>query len=109
MKTKSILFLSLAALTIGAAWANASGISYTCDPTVSAATCAYLNTTVAGLYGSTFSNATADIYITYWHDGFRPEFSIPELRELQHVCQRAYGGKWTRHRSDRCRCEFTRL
>src|SRR5271168_1447965 len=46
--------------------ATASGISYTCDPSIDATqagTCAYLDTTIAGLYGSTFSNANASIYI----------------------------------------------
>jgi PEP-CTERM motif len=46
--------------------ANAAGITYTCAPNVdstTAGTCAYLNTTVAGLYGSTFTNANASIYI----------------------------------------------
>jgi len=51
-------------LALGAGMANA-GISYTCDPSVAAATCNYLNTTVAGLYSSTFTNANASIYITY--------------------------------------------
>ena len=49
--------------------ANAGTISYTCDPSVSAATCNYLNTTVAGLYSSTFTNANANIYITYGTTG----------------------------------------
>jgi hypothetical protein len=42
-----------------------AGIIYTCDPSVAAATCNYLNTTVAGYYNSTFTNANANIYITY--------------------------------------------
>jgi hypothetical protein len=46
-----------------------SGIVYTCDPTVAAATCTYLNTTVAGYYNSTFTNANANIYITYGTTG----------------------------------------
>jgi uncharacterized protein (TIGR03437 family) len=50
-------------LTTGAAYA---GITYICDPTIDAAhagTCAYLNSTIAGLYNNTFSNANASIYI----------------------------------------------
>jgi hypothetical protein len=65
---KKILTLA-AGLAIGAALASAGTISYTCDPSVSAATCNYLNTTVAGLYSSTFTNANADIYITYGTTG----------------------------------------
>src|SRR5580698_2226534 len=52
-------------LVIGTMLATATGISYTCDSSVDAATCNYLNTTVAGLYSSTFTNANASIYITY--------------------------------------------
>jgi hypothetical protein len=58
-----------AGLAIGAALASAGTITYTCDPSVTAATCDYLNTTVAGLYSSTFTNANADIYITYGTTG----------------------------------------
>ena len=46
--------------------ASAGSITYTCDPSVdatNAGTCAYLNTTIAGLYNSTFVNVSADIYI----------------------------------------------
>ncbi len=46
-----------------------SGVVYTCDPTVAAATCTYLNTTVAGWYNSTFTNANAAIYIQYGTTG----------------------------------------
>ncbi len=52
-------------LAFGATCVSAAGVSYTCDPTVAAATCHTLNTTIAGLYNSTFSNANADIYIKY--------------------------------------------
>jgi uncharacterized repeat protein (TIGR01451 family) len=44
-----------------------SGIVYTCDPTVdalSAGACNTLNTTIAALYSSAFSNANASIYVT---------------------------------------------
>ena len=46
-----------------------SGIIYTCDPSVSAPTCNYLNTTVAGYYNDTFTNANANIYIQYGTTG----------------------------------------
>jgi hypothetical protein len=42
-----------------------SGIVYTCDPSVATATCNYLNTTVAGYYNDTFTNANANIYVQY--------------------------------------------
>jgi hypothetical protein len=51
--------------------AFSSGITYTCDsvPTdpgyVSPSVCAYLNNTIAAIYNTTFTNATADIYIQY--------------------------------------------
>jgi len=64
MNPKEVLKLVLG-VAFGAALANAGTISYVCDPSVSAATCAYLNTTVAGLYSSTFTDASASIYITY--------------------------------------------
>ena len=46
-----------------------SGIQYTCDPNVAAATCTYLNTTVANYYNSTFTNANANIYVMYGTTG----------------------------------------
>jgi uncharacterized protein (TIGR03437 family) len=55
-----------AVLLFGAALANA-GVTYTCDPTVtalSATACTTLNTTIAGLYNNTFSSANASIYVT---------------------------------------------
>jgi hypothetical protein len=45
------------------------GIVYTCDPSVPAATCTYLNTTVAGYYNSVFTNANANIYIEFGDTG----------------------------------------
>jgi hypothetical protein len=48
-----------------------SGLTYTCDSVatdpgyVDPTTCNYLNITIAGLYNSTFSNLTANIYISY--------------------------------------------
>jgi hypothetical protein len=48
---------------------SANGITYTCDPNVAASTCTYLNTTIAGLYNSTFTNVNADIYVQYGTSG----------------------------------------
>jgi hypothetical protein len=46
--------------------ATAGNISYTCDSGLIAdGTCAVLNSTIAGLYNSTFTNANASIYIQY--------------------------------------------
>jgi hypothetical protein len=63
MNCKQPLLLAIG-LALGVSMANA-GITYTCSPSVAASTCNYLNTTVAGLYSSTFTDANADIYITY--------------------------------------------
>jgi uncharacterized membrane protein len=49
-----------------------SGIVYTCDATInalSAGACNTLNTTIAGLYSSAFTNADASIYITLGNTG----------------------------------------
>jgi hypothetical protein len=46
-----------------------SGIVYTCDPSVAASTCTYLNTTIAGYYNSVFTNANANIYVTFGSTG----------------------------------------
>ena len=46
-----------------------SGVVYTCDASVATATCNYLNTTVAGYYNATFTNANANIYIQYGSTG----------------------------------------
>ncbi len=46
-----------------------TGIVYTCDSTVPASTCNYLNTTVAGYYNSIFLNANANIYIKFGKTG----------------------------------------
>ena len=56
-------------MMFGVGLANAGTITYTCDPSIAVATCTYLNTTVAGNYSSTFTNATANIYITYGTTG----------------------------------------
>jgi hypothetical protein len=64
LKSNRALQLAIC-VAFGAALASADNISFTCDPSVSAATCNYLNTKVAGEYTSTFSNLNANIYITY--------------------------------------------
>lgn len=46
-----------------------TGIVYTCDVTISMSTCNYLNTTVAGYYNDTFTNANANIYIQLGETG----------------------------------------
>jgi hypothetical protein len=45
------------------------GIVYTCATNVAASTCNYLNTTVAGYYNDTFTNANANIYVQYGSTG----------------------------------------
>src|ERR1700681_2049283 len=53
---------------LGSAIPASAGITYTCAENIDAAqagTCAYLNSTIAGLYNNTFSNANASIYIQY--------------------------------------------
>ena len=59
-------------LAFGLAFASAlaqAQITYTCDPSVAASTCTYLNNTIAGYYKTTFSNANAGIYITLGSTG----------------------------------------
>ncbi len=48
-----------------------SGITYTCDPSVTAVAgvCNTLNTTIAGIYAGTFTNVSASIYITFGNIG----------------------------------------
>lgn len=60
----SALIVTVLVLAVNATTARAA-IAYTCNADVSAGTCSALNSTVAGLYNSTFSNATANIYIEY--------------------------------------------
>jgi hypothetical protein len=62
------LVASVMALGAGVSPAKA-GITYTCDPNVNAPTCNALNTTIANIYNSTFSNANANIYIQYGTTG----------------------------------------
>lgn len=59
-------------LVSGASLAGASSLVFVCDPTIDATvagTCNTLNTTIAGLYDSIFSNVNARIYIQYGTTG----------------------------------------
>jgi hypothetical protein len=67
MKTKYLIRLLF--VGVFAAPLATGSLVYTCDPSVAAATCTYLNTTIAGQYNSTFTNANADIYIQYGTTG----------------------------------------
>jgi hypothetical protein len=54
--------------------ASAGNITYACAANITSTTdgpalCNYLNTTIAGLYGSTFTNANANIYIQFGNAG----------------------------------------
>ncbi len=64
---RRLVFLAMAVL--GAALPVLANISYTCDASIDATqagTCAALNgSTVSGVYSGVFSNANANIYITY--------------------------------------------
>jgi hypothetical protein len=71
MNLRRAIILALG-MAFGGAVANAATLVFTCDPTIDAAvagTCNTLNTTISGLYGSTFSNAGANIYIKYGTTG----------------------------------------
>ncbi len=68
MSLKQVLWIT-AGVVFGTALASANDISYTCDPNIGAATCNTLNTTIAGIYSSTFTNAAASIYIQYGTTG----------------------------------------
>ena len=65
----SVLCVLAFGVAFSASLANAGTVTYTCDPSVAAATCTYLNTAIAGHYSSTFTNTNANIYITYGTTG----------------------------------------
>jgi hypothetical protein len=70
MNLKNALRSAAVLLALSSAMpAFAGTLSYTCAPSVAAATCTYLNTTVASDYDSTFTDANADIYIEYGSTG----------------------------------------
>jgi hypothetical protein len=69
MKLNKVVLLASGAM-FAATLAHGNGvITYVCAPGVAAATCNYLNTTVADQYSSTFTNANALIYIQYGTTG----------------------------------------
>ena len=78
--TKCILLV--AGVLLGTSLANAAGISYTCDSTVStidgSGVCAYLDTSVASLYNSTFTNANANIYVTTTSSGLGQSVQVTQ-------------------------------
>lgn len=64
--------LSLLAGMIFVATFATAGVTYVCDPTIDTrlpGLCSTLNTTIAGLYSKTFTNADAVIYITFGKTG----------------------------------------
>jgi hypothetical protein len=76
MNVRNALMLALA---LGVAIpAFAGTVTYTCDPNVATATCTYLNTTVANMYNSTFTDANANIYIQYGTTGLASTESFLE-------------------------------
>jgi uncharacterized protein (TIGR03437 family) len=64
-------------------------IAYTCDPSINAVAgvCNTLNTTIAGLYASTFTNANANIYITFGNTGLGQ--SLTELNLVPYSSYRS--------------------
>jgi hypothetical protein len=81
MKFRKLLWAT-AAIALAASHAGAS-LVYTCNSSVDAAeagTCNYLNTTIAGMYNSTFGNLNADIYVqmgdTALGEGFLPDNTV---------------------------------
>jgi hypothetical protein len=70
MNLKNALRFAIVLPALGSAMPALAGtITYTCDPSVATTTCFYLNTTVASNYDSTFTDATAGIYIEYGTTG----------------------------------------
>jgi uncharacterized protein (TIGR03437 family) len=62
-----LIWCCTVAAALGIPAEAASGIVYTCDPTVNTAApqaCNVLNTTIAALYSAAFTNANASIYVT---------------------------------------------
>jgi uncharacterized protein (TIGR03437 family) len=76
---------------LAAASSTGTGILYTCDATITALSstlCSTLNTTIAGLYSSAFTNANATIYIKLGNtslgasDSYLNDFSYATFRSL---------------------------
>jgi len=76
LQLKRTLWLTIG-LVFGASLLSASGVVYTCDPSVPAAYCNTLTTTIAGLYDSTFSNANANIYISMGDTSLGESIYVP--------------------------------
>lgn len=68
MRVLTKILAMAGAILLGSNAAHAA-LTYTCDPSISAVVCNYLNTTIAGMYNSTFTNVNADMYITYGATG----------------------------------------
>ena len=69
--TKAVLLRIIVGIGLTALPSQA-GLTYTCDPTIDAKVaglCNTLNTTIAGLYSKSFTNANAAIYITFGNTG----------------------------------------
>lgn len=87
LKSKTLM---IASLLFAAAHVGRADIMYTCDASIGAALCGDINSIVGGIYNSTFTNVTANIFITY--DGavpglppLPPEFAAGSLRILSAV------------------------
>jgi PEP-CTERM motif len=69
--------LAFAAVALGLVTTEAkAAITYTCDASIGTTICNSLNTTIAGLYSSVFSDATARIYITFGNTGLGASSTI---------------------------------
>jgi hypothetical protein len=66
LKHPAVLILTS---VLGATLASATGITYTCNASISSSVCATLNSTIAGQYSNIFSDANASIYITFGNTG----------------------------------------
>jgi hypothetical protein len=100
MKTQRFVLLAVA---LSASLPAVAGITYTCDASINstlAGLCGALNSTVAGFYNSTFTNANATIYIQVANNGGLGESSVGYLN-LQ--TYNAYQGKLSTESTDAAR------
>ena len=82
--------------TFGACLASANGITYTCDATIIASgTCNTLNTTIAGLYDSTFTNANASLFIEFGSTGLASSTQF-----ITNVAYNTYATALSTHQGD---------
>jgi len=89
--------ISLGMMLMGCIPASGA-ITYSCASNIDATfagTCNTLNTTIAGIYGSTFTNANASIYITYGSTGL-----ASSLQFLDNVTYTAYANALAAHEGD---------